>query len=137
MPSATVRMKRSRRVHFIKARTLTPATAMVEYKNTCIPPRTDGGIEANTAPNFAITPIKIRKPLAAQPARRDAQPVRTMTPLLPACETIGGPVASALKKLPKPSHNMPPCTRLLNSAPSMSTPESSAVAKMSGMHDTA
>lgn len=65
-----------------------------------------------------------------------AQPVRTITPLLPACDTIGRPVPSALNKLPIPSHRMPPWMRLLNSVPSTSTPDISAVARMSGMQLT-
>ncbi len=91
-------------------------------------------MDPNTAPNFPKMPMSIRNAAAHHPARRDAQPVREMTPLLPAWDTMGGPVPSALTRLPSPSHRMPPWILLLNSVPSISTLLISAVARMSGMH---
>lgn len=102
-----------------------------------MPPSTDGGIDPKTAPNFPNIPIKMRNPDAHHPARRLAHPVKEMTPLLPACDTIGNPVPNALNKLPRPSHKIPPWIRLLNCVPSISTLEISAVARISGMQDTA
>jgi hypothetical protein len=90
-----------------------------------------------TAPNLPNIPIKIKKPLAHHPALRLAHPVREMTPLLPAWLTIGRPVPKALIKLPNPSQRMPPCILELNSVPSISTFEISAVARMSGIQLTA
>lgn len=91
----------------------------------------------NTAPNFPNIPIKIKNPDAHHPALRLAHPVNEMTPLFPACETIGSPVPKAEIKLPNPSHKIPPWIRLLNCVPSISTFEISAVARMSGMQLTA
>lgn len=68
--------------------------------------------------------------------RLTAHPVKTMTPLFPACETMGPAVPKALIKLPKPSQRIPPWIRLLNSVPSTSTLDISAVARMSGMQLT-
>lgn len=66
-----------------------------------------------------------------------AHPVREITPLFAAWLTIGIPVPKALIRLPMPSHRIPPWIRLLNSIPSMSKPEISAVAKISGIQLTA
>lgn len=123
------RMNRFRLVQDINASTRTPATAMVLYRKTCIPPKTEGGIEAKMAPNLPNMPMRMRKPEAHHPALRLAQPVNTMTPLFPAWPTIGPAVPSALNRLPKPSQRMPPCMRLLKRVPSISTPEISAVAR--------
>ena len=82
-------------------------------------------------------PIRMRNPDAHHPALRLAQPVREMTPLLPACETIGNPVPKAEIMDPRPSHRIPPWMRLLNCVPSISTLEISAVARISGIQETA
>ena len=102
-----------------------------------MPPKTEGGMLPKTAPNLPNMPIKIRKPDAHQPARRLAQPVRDITPLLPACETIGRSVLNAEISEPRPSQRIPPWIRLLNWVPSISTLEISAVARISGIQDTA
>jgi hypothetical protein len=94
-------------------------------------------IEPKTAPNFPNIPIRMRNPEAHHPALRLAQPVREMTPLLPACDTIGNPVPKAEIMDPRPSHRIPPWIRLLNCVPSISTFEISAVAKISGIQETA
>lgn len=96
------RMNRSLLVHAMRPRTRIPATAIVLYRKTCIPPSTDGGIDAKMAPNFAMIlewsvtydlekleyilthPISIKIADAAQPALLLAQLVKTITPLLPA-----------------------------------------------------
>jgi len=57
--------------------------------------------------------------------------------LLPAWLTIGGPVARAPKREPRPSQRMPPWMRELKFVPEMGMLESSAVARMSGMQETA
>ncbi|KUI56203.1 hypothetical protein VP1G_10847 [Cytospora mali] len=81
MASDVDRIKRLRLVQGIKARTRTPATAIVLYRKTCMPPSTEGGIDAKTAPNLPKTPIRTRMAEAHQPARRLAQPRKYQRPV--------------------------------------------------------
>jgi hypothetical protein len=109
MPKAIITMNLFLLVNpSLRFRTWIPETTTLVKRKVVIPPKTQFGIERIIAANLEKIPNTNSHIQHANPARRDAQREREITPLFWAYVVTGVIVPSAARKVFNPSANIAP-----------------------------